>query len=183
MALVEYITLAAWGLLETMLRVREHRGGRGGTATDHGTRVLIGVSLAAALALAGVLGSHGARPLPGSRAVGIACIWVGVALRLKAILTLGDSFRTSVEVHQGQQVIDCGPYRWVRHPSYTGLMLIILGVGAAVGTWLSVLVATLVPLPALLYRISVEEALLVATLGEPYARYRSRTKRLIPGVW
>jgi protein-S-isoprenylcysteine O-methyltransferase Ste14 len=183
MALVEYITLAVWGLVEATLRVREHRGGRGGTATDHGTRVLIGASIAAALALAGVLGSHGDRPLPGSRAVGIALIWVGVALRLKAILTLGDSFRTSVEVHQGQQVIERGPYRWIRHPSYTGLMLIILGVGLADGTWLSVVVAALVPLPALLYRISVEEALLVATLGEPYANYRSRTKRLIPGVW
>jgi protein-S-isoprenylcysteine O-methyltransferase Ste14 len=183
MAVVEYITLGVWGLAEMTLRIRERLGGRGGTATDHGTRILIVVSLGAALALAGVLAHHRDRLWPGARASGVALMWAGIGLRLWAIFTLGDSFRTSVEVHQGQRVIERGPYRLIRHPSYTGLMLIILGVGVADGTWLSVAAALFLPLPALLHRISVEEKVLVSSLGEPYAAYRSRTKRLIPRVW
>jgi protein-S-isoprenylcysteine O-methyltransferase Ste14 len=165
------------------LRVRERLAGRGGSATDHGTRVLIAVSLGAALALAGVLVHHGARLWPGARVTGVAVMWAGIGLRIWAIFTLGDSFRTSVEVHQGQRVIDRGPYRLIRHPSYTGLMLVLIGIGVADGTWLSLAAAALVPLPALLYRISVEEKVLVKNLGEPYADYESRTKRLIPRVW
>jgi protein-S-isoprenylcysteine O-methyltransferase Ste14 len=182
-ALVEYITLGVWGLAEMALRVRERLGGRGGGALDRGTRVLIVFSLGAALALAAVLSHPGARLWPGGRATGVALMWAGIGLRLWAIFTLGDSFRTSVEVHAGQRVIERGPYRLIRHPSYTGLMLIIAGIGVADGTWASLAVALVLPLPALLRRISVEEEVLLAALGEPYAKYRSRTKRLIPGVW
>ena len=183
MPVIESITLGVWALAEATSRVRERRAGRGGTARDQGTRLLIAASLAAAVVLAAVLTHPGARLWPGGRASGIALMWAGIGLRMWAILTLGDSFRTSVEVHKGQRVIDRGPYRWIRHPSYTGLMLTILGIGVADGTWASAAVALALPLPALLRRISVEEKVLVDTLGEPYAKYRSRTKRLIPGVW
>ncbi|MDQ6775486.1 MAG: hypothetical protein M3071_04510 [Actinomycetota bacterium] len=74
------------------LRVHERLASRGGTATDHGTRVPIVVSLGVALALAEVLAHHGGRLFPGSRALGIALMWAGVALPPWAIFTLGDPF-------------------------------------------------------------------------------------------
>jgi protein-S-isoprenylcysteine O-methyltransferase Ste14 len=76
-----------------------------------------------------------------------------------------------------------GPYARIRHPSYTGLLLIVAGFGLAVGNWLSLALCLLLPLPAVVWRIRVEEAELERVLGEAYAAYRARTARLVPGLW
>jgi protein-S-isoprenylcysteine O-methyltransferase Ste14 len=75
------------------------------------------------------------------------------------------------------------PYHWVRHPSYTGLLLICLGFGIGIGNWLSVLICAVGPLLGLLPRIAVEETELVRVLGEQYRGYQKTTHRLIPGLW
>jgi protein-S-isoprenylcysteine O-methyltransferase Ste14 len=93
------------------------------------------------------------------------------------------AFRTTVEVDPGQAVVSSGPYKRVRHPSYAGLLLILAGFGFAIGNWLAVLVCVLLPLPAVLRRITAEEAELTRVLGDPYRRYQTRTRRLIPGLW
>lgn len=76
-----------------------------------------------------------------------------------------------------------GPYRLLRHPSYTGGLVAFLGAGIALDSWLSVLALVFVPLLAVLVRIHVEEAELVTALGPEYTRYASRTHRLVPGLW
>ena len=98
-------------------------------------------------------------------------------------LALGRSFRTTVEVDSGQPVVSTGPYRWIRHPSYLGLLLIMAGFGLALGGWLSLVAAVVLPLPALAWRMHVEEAELIRVLGEPYRAYRAHTARLVPRVW
>jgi protein-S-isoprenylcysteine O-methyltransferase Ste14 len=80
-------------------------------------------------------------------------------------------------------VVSTGPYRWVRHPSYTGLLLIVIGFGVGVGNWLALAICVVVPVPGMLRRIQVEEAELARVLGDPYRRYQTETKRLIPGLW
>ena len=70
----------------------------------------------------------------------------------------------------------------MRHPSYTGLLLIVAGLGLAAGNWLA-LAGVALPLAALLRRIHVEEAELTRVLGQPYRIYRAKTRGLIPGVW
>jgi protein-S-isoprenylcysteine O-methyltransferase Ste14 len=71
----------------------------------------------------------------------------------------------------------------VRHPSYTGLLLIALGFGLGVGNWLSLAICALIPLVGLLPRIAVEEAELARVLGDPYCSYQKATRRLVPGLW
>ena len=95
---------------------------------------------------------------------------------------LGRFFTGTVVVSSDQQVIQAGPYRLIRHPSYTAALLMFTGIGIALGNWISVAVLFLVH--CLLYgiRVSVEERALLATLGEPYRDYMSRTKRFIPHV-
>jgi protein-S-isoprenylcysteine O-methyltransferase Ste14 len=111
-------------------------------------------------------------------------LWLGLALRVWAIATLGRNFRTTVEVDPTQTVISGGPYRWVRHPSYTGLLLIAVGFGLVRGAWVSLALCVVLLLPALVRRIHVEEAELDHVLGDAYSGYRSTTKaRLIPGLW
>lgn len=80
-------------------------------------------------------------------------------------------------------MVDRGPYRVVRHPSYTGLLLSCLGIGLCLGNWLALLVIVVPTTAAIVYRIRIEEAALVAELGEPYRRYAAGRARLIPGVW
>jgi protein-S-isoprenylcysteine O-methyltransferase Ste14 len=71
----------------------------------------------------------------------------------------------------------------VRHPSYTGMLVITVGFGIAFASWLSLVLCAVLPLLALLRRIKVEESELVRVLGEPYRAYSARTKRLVPGIW
>jgi protein-S-isoprenylcysteine O-methyltransferase Ste14 len=179
------LTLAGWALLELGLRVRDRLQGKGSAARDRATRALIALSLAAAISLAALIAS---RPTPlriagPHRAAGLIVMWLGLAIRVWAIAALGRAFRTTVEVDPAQAVVSTGPYRWVRHPSYTGLLLIVAGFGLAVGNWLALGVCAVLPLPALLRRIHIEEAELTDVLGDRYRAYQEQTKRLIPGVW
>jgi protein-S-isoprenylcysteine O-methyltransferase Ste14 len=178
------LTLAGWVLLELGVRFWESAQGRGHTGHDRFTRVLIGISIGVTIGAAIGLSHAHSREIPtAARAAGLVVMWLGLATRLWAIVTLGKEFRTTVEVNPGQAVISTGPYGRIRHPSYTGLLLIVLGVGLASGSWVSLIICALVPLPAVLLRIRVEEAELVRVLGDSYVDYEQRTKRLIPGVW
>jgi protein-S-isoprenylcysteine O-methyltransferase Ste14 len=114
---------------------------------------------------------------------GVALMAAGIVLRQWSIALLGSSFTVDVRVHEGQQVIDHGPYRFVRHPSYSGMLLTFAGVGLALTNWLSIACVLLVPLIGLVVRIRVEERALLADLGEPYRRYAEGRARLVPHVW
>ena len=119
-----------------------------------------------------------------------ACVWIGTALvvagaaiRRRCMRALGEYFTARVVAQPGQRVIDHGPYRRVRHPSYAAAMLVYLGLGVALGNWLSVVVATVGVAGAYGYRVRVEERVLAERLGEPYRAYMARTKRFVPGVY
>jgi protein-S-isoprenylcysteine O-methyltransferase Ste14 len=87
-----------------------------------------------------------------------------------------------VAIAPEQTVIETGPYRLIRHPSYTGLLIILLGYGFCLTNWLSLLVLMGCSLLGFWYRIYVEEQVLQAQLGQRYQEYMRRTKRLIPFV-
>jgi protein-S-isoprenylcysteine O-methyltransferase Ste14 len=115
--------------------------------------------------------------------LGIAVVVGGSVVRLWAITTLGRWFTYDVRVTEGQPVVQTGPYRWVRHPSYTGVLLVLLGVGLTLGNWLSVVLIVVLPTVGLVRRIRVEEAALLGTIGAPYERYAAAKPRLFPGLW
>ena len=125
--------------------------------------------------------------LPGPRwwppLAGLAVLAAGLAIRVWAIRTLGRFFIYTVRVGEDHSVVDTGPYRLVRHPSYTGLLMAALGVGIALGNWLSVAACLLPALTGFSIRLLHEERVLAEQLGEPYRAYMGRTHRLIPGVW
>ena len=185
MIALAYPTLACWALLEVGLRVHEAVQGKGGRNRDRGTRVLIAISLGAAIGGARVATSVApSLGIPVAvRVLGVVVMWSGLATRVWAVAALGGAFRTTVEVDPDQAVVTTGPYRWIRHPSYAGLLLIVAGLGLALGNWLSVFACLVLPLPALAWRIRVEEAELSRVLGHAYRAYQARTARLIPGLW
>ncbi len=111
---------------------------------------------------------------------GLALLALGVAIRQWAVLTLGRYFSETVGVQQGQKIIDTGPYRLIRHPAYTGVLIALLGTGIAISSWGATLLLLIVFTLAYGYRVSVEEKALASQLGDEYIRYMKRTKRLIP---
>ncbi len=86
-------------------------------------------------------------------------------------------------IHATQRVLKTGLYRWMRHPSYTGLLLCIFAVGLHTRNWISFLIVVVPCTAALLYRIHVEEIALREHFGQEYIEYSEVTRRLIPGVY
>lgn len=113
---------------------------------------------------------------------GIVVFLLGSALRWWAILTLGRYFTFEVAVRSTQSVVQSGPYRFVRHPSYTGILIMLLGVGLALTNWASLIVMLVGGLVGLLYRVRVEERALVEALGQPYTDYMRHSRLFIPFI-
>jgi protein-S-isoprenylcysteine O-methyltransferase Ste14 len=115
-------------------------------------------------------------------AAGVCCVLAGTALRRNAVATLGRYFTVDVATEASQPVIEAGPYQIIRNPAYAGLLLSLVGFGLALGNWAGLAAMLVLASAAFTYRIAVEEAALLSTLGDPYARYMRRTWRLIPFV-
>jgi protein-S-isoprenylcysteine O-methyltransferase Ste14 len=133
------------------------------------------------LALPGLLGVFFAPPLewvylpavlpraPWMQAAGLALVLAAAGLRFWA--------------RAGARLVQNGPYRYVRHPAYTSLVLAALGVALGYSSWIGLAAVLVLLLPALIYRIGIEEGLLIEQFGEEYHRFSARTKKLIPGLW
>lgn len=113
---------------------------------------------------------------------GIFLIIIGIIIRQWSIAVLGGFFSVDVGTQKGQKVVKNGPYKLVRHPSYTGLLLTLIGIGLALQSWAAVIVMILGFSFGFGYRIYIEEKLLVSKLGDEYVQYMKETKRLIPYI-
>jgi protein-S-isoprenylcysteine O-methyltransferase Ste14 len=115
--------------------------------------------------------------------LGLAVIAFGIVLRVWSVAVLGRYFTVAVQVSENQPVVDRGPYRVLRHPSYTGLLCVCLGFGIALGNWLAIIVAVVPALAAIVVRIRVEERMLLTAIGTPYQEFCATRSRLVPHVW
>jgi protein-S-isoprenylcysteine O-methyltransferase Ste14 len=149
--------------------------------SDRGSALLIMMSVVVATAIAFVFAGVGIGPLPDwAFYVGILMMLLGIVVREWAVLTLRRYFSFQVRVLVDHKVVDTGPYRAVRHPAYAGSILTMVGLGIALRSWAAPLVILAFCGVAYGYRIAVEEKTMLKELGEDYARYMAKTKRLIP---
>jgi protein-S-isoprenylcysteine O-methyltransferase Ste14 len=184
---VFYALFVTFLVLEFRIRIRSRLNPEG-TAADRQSFGVVYVMFTVGLAAGFILTAnahwaaiHVARwPI---FVAGVVLMAAGIAIRQWAVALLGRYFTTNVRVHTGQAVIDTGPYRWVRHPSYTGLLLILIGIGLALGNWATLVVVIVVPMIGIVNRIRVEERALLDGIGEPYRRFAATRARLIPHVW
>jgi protein-S-isoprenylcysteine O-methyltransferase Ste14 len=178
------ISFCAWIAMEIWVWFRDrHR--RSGTSGDRGSLWVVVAAYALAMPAAWRFAylDRWAAFQPWSSTVflaGLALAWAGMGLRLWAVLVLGRFFRVTVLVQDEHRLVDTGPYRLLRHPAYTGSLLSMIGLGFAMGNWLSLAVMVLVPLAAYAYRIRVEEQALRSRFGESYERYAATRWRLVP---
>jgi protein-S-isoprenylcysteine O-methyltransferase Ste14 len=117
------------------------------------------------------------------RLLGLLLFGCGIALRWWAIVTLGRFFTVDVQIAKDHELVERGPFRLVRHPSYTGVLLAFVGFAISLANWAALLVIVLPILAAFLHRMTVEEQALTQALGDRYLSYMRRTKRLIPGIY
>jgi len=115
--------------------------------------------------------------------LGVSLMLLGVALRWYAIWTLGRYFTRDVAVSEDQKIVRTGPYRYIRHPAYSGTFLTMLGVGLAMTNWASLVTLLMCVLLGHMYRVRVEEKALSQAIGRPYVEYMHHTKRFIPLVF
>ena len=183
---VFWVVLYVWIGSELWLGSRRRRLPDGATDHDAGSKWLVIGSVWGSVAI----GMWIALLFPGTAIrsgritvfiLGLVLMVAGMALRWYSIRVLGASFTCEVSTRPGQAVVESGPYRWVRHPSYTGGLLTLLGVLVCCVNWAS-LAALIVAVAGYAYRIRIEERALASDLGTPYRDYMRRTKRLIPFV-
>jgi len=115
--------------------------------------------------------------------IGILFIIGGLIIRWMAILQLGNSFTVDVAITNAAKLKTDGIYTHIRHPSYSGMLLVVVGFSATMNSLYSVIVFVVPVFAALIYRISVEEKVLINEFGDSYLTYKVETKRLIPGIF
>lgn len=182
-----YVALGMFGASEWSIRLRS-RMNHGGTRQDRGSIYVVIATCLLGVGAAFIIADNvHATALDVARwpifVVGLAVIVLGIALRQWSVFALGRFFTVQVQVREGQTVVDTGPYRYVRHPSYSAIIMSFAGIGVALENWLALLGILVIPTIGLAVRIRVEERALLEALGEPYRQFSASRARLIPKVW
>ena len=183
-----YLILDAGLLISELALVWRRRASRApSTRLDRGSHLWLWAVIVGSIAAGHLAGfsNVGPRLRPGLPwwCFGAGLFAAGTALRWWAIVHLGRFFSVDVAIACDHRVVETGPYRFVRHPSYTGLLLQCAGLGIVLGTALSFFVIIVPTFLVLGHRIRVEEKALLANFGDDYAAYTRRTKRLLPGIF
>lgn len=186
-ATVFYIALLVWGAFEWTGSLF-NRVERDAQRRDRGSHWFLLVMISAGIAAAFLCAFY----VPGATFpsrqpivfwIGIALMGTGILFRWYAIRALGRYFTRDVATRPDQEVIERGPYRWIRHPSYSGALITVAGFGLATTNWLALLLVLAFSCIGYAYRLHVEERALCEALGDAYRDYMRRTRRFIPFVW
>ncbi|MDT4290898.1 isoprenylcysteine carboxylmethyltransferase family protein [Methylomonas sp. MO1] len=117
------------------------------------------------------------------QAMAMALFAAGLYLRYTAVMQLGRFFTTNVAIQQEHRLIKEGPYRWLRHPAYTGLLIALFAAGVAMGDFVALATLLVPTIWAFSRRIEIEERMLLAEFGSVYAEFCQSTWRLLPWVY
>lgn len=185
--IIFWIACAVW-IVPEIVASRTSRSPENSQSADRGSLKVVAMLWVAGITLAVLLSMflqqtnfvRGRIPLLVS---GICLMISGTLFRWYSAWVLGRYFTFDVSIQSGHSLVESGPYRYIRHPSYTGALVSLLGFGLALGNWASVIASVSSLGVAYLYRIPIEEAALKTSLGEAYSRYMERTWRLLPFVF
>jgi protein-S-isoprenylcysteine O-methyltransferase Ste14 len=168
----------AWILIESKISKEELN--KGNKTSDYGTCELYAIGQAAVFLSA--LWFTSAWHSPNLfHFIGFTTFLVGIAYRLWAIKTLGKYYSHIVREIAGHQIIETGPYHHIRHPAYAGMILADLGIVIFFFNWITLILFSLILIPAIILRIIIEEKTLIKI--DKYVDYAKNRPRLIPGIW
>jgi protein-S-isoprenylcysteine O-methyltransferase Ste14 len=187
-AIIYTVVFWGWIVFELWVFMRE-RGTARDSTRDRGSTffviIILGVGIALGLNLPHMAPQFNIRSFfAGFFALGIVLVLAGILFRFWAIQTLGRFFRTRVMIQEHHQLITSGPYKYLRNPSYTAILILLIGFGLGIGNWLSVLVFFAAGVIVYASRIAlVEERALAAQFGQEFQDYKKKTWALIPFIW
>ena len=181
------VLTATWAASEIWLGLRK-RSADASRSRDHGTLRLLLITIYACLFIAVWLSRMDWWRFPASIAtqllwLGMAMMAFGLVFRWWSIRVLAQYFTVDVNVRDDHELIRKGPYRWLRHPSYTGALMTFYGFALALGNVASLLVLLAPVTLAFLWRMRIEERVLAEAFPVAYPQYIRETKRLIPFLW
>lgn len=179
---------------ELLLTITKRSRSKTGTKQDRSTLsvlwLVIIVSIAAGMYVAssGSLraGVVGLFDLPRENWISVFAVVLfagGLIFRWWAIVILGRFFTVDVTIEKDHELVERGPFRYVRHPSYTGVLFAFVGWALTLGNWVAIFVVMVPIFIAFVRRMNVEEEALRGALGERYREYMGRTKRLVPFIY
>jgi protein-S-isoprenylcysteine O-methyltransferase Ste14 len=176
-----------WLASEIYIAIATRTRHGGGKVSDRGTFILLWVVIASSITAGSWFAETHEPNFPEAirwlKPASILILVAGLVMRWASVLMLGKSFSSNVAIHASQTIFKNGLYRWIRHPSYTGLLLCLLATGLHTRNWISLFIMIVPTSVALLYRIHVEETALREAFGQEYIEYSRQTSRLIPGIY
>lgn len=184
---VFYVACAAWAASELWLGWT-HRSADRSRQRDAGTLRLLILVIYACIGVGVWLSFLRPWPIPEPPrtmlfTLGLALMIAGLLFRWWAIRMLAQYFTVDVAIRDDHRIVRDGPYRWLRHPSYTGALATFYGFALCLGDLLALLVVLVPVTLAFLRRMRIEEAVLAAAFPADYLAYARETKRLLPGIW
>jgi protein-S-isoprenylcysteine O-methyltransferase len=175
-----YLSIA-YGISELLLMILKHsKTGAVKTRRDKGSMIFLWLMITLGFCSGFILSKHTNQFWAG---FGFPLIVAGLIIRWIAILQLGKSFTVDVAITNSAILKTDGIYKRIRHPSYFGIILVIVGFSMTMSSIYSFLVLVVPVTAAVLYRINVEEELLINEFGKTYLDYKANTKKLIPGIY
>lgn len=179
----------AYGAAEFALALlrRTRKGDANTTSHDQGTLSIVWLGVGSGiggLVATSLLCPYGHFTLaPLGEIAALTVFALGVAIRVWAIVVLGRHFTVDVAIRKDHQLVTRGPYRWLRHPSYTGVLLVVASFAAIAQSWPAAAIGLLPVVVVLVVRIRVEEQVLATAFGDAWRAQCKRTWRLLPFVW
>lgn len=120
---------------------------------------------------------------PGVVYLGFILFFISCLIRWRGFAAIGKYFNPRIAVYEDHELISGGAYGAIRHPLYLGVFISLIAIAMILSSWGALLITLLATLPALVYRINLEEAFMVKHFGDQYREYMKRTRKLIPGLW
>ena len=184
-----YLIIISFYVIERLLRKNNAAKTLEKTKYDKGSTYFIGYSLSLSnliLLIVPILNNYGIGRIKSNimfNIFGLFVMLVGISIRIISAKTLGMFYTRTLRKSENQRIIKEGIYKFIRHPGYLGDLLIFLGSCIAVSNIISTILITVLMLSSYIYRIMVEEKMLIDVFGESYKNYTKETKRLIPFIF
>jgi len=176
-----------WALIERWFHMSGQQQA-GGQQKEQGTYWLISISWYAAVILS-ILDAYYFHWTPQDSAIrelrwlGIPLIMIGLAVRIMARRALGQQYSVMVETSESHQLVTTGIYRKLRHPAYFGSFNFFIGIPLNSWSMIGLGIALIGGIPAMLYRIRIEEEMLLKKFGQEYKAYAKDSWRILPYIW
>jgi protein-S-isoprenylcysteine O-methyltransferase Ste14 len=175
-----------WFLSETLLNRLLHSKSTDKQNADKNSLLIIWITVVAAIILAMYISINYYFPIyPNTiiRYAGLGIILLGIVLRIAAVLSLGKFFTVDVTIREDHKLKKDGMYKYLRHPSYFASLVSFIGFGISINSWPGLLLIVVAVTTVFIFRIKIEEKILIGQFGTEYMDYMKSTRGLIPFLY